>query len=146
MSGHKDENGWLDPRLRAELEAALPEPPVDEVDWEKLRTRIARGAAPRLARLRAGGRARAVWWEYAARWAAPVLPAAVAAAAALALLLGRLDSSSSTPTATTTVASATRSETQPSSVIEAAVSGSSSTVLVATADQDALLRAAVNGQ
>ena len=143
MSGRKDEIGWLDPRLRAELEAALPEPPVDEVDWEGLRARIARGAEPRLARLRLGGRARAAWWEYAARWAAPVLPAAVAVAAALALLLGRLDNS--TPTATATVASATRSETQ-QSVIEAAVSGSSSTVLVATADQDALLRAAVNGQ
>lgn len=143
MSGRKDEIGWLDPRLRAELEAALPEPPVDEVDWEGLRARIARGAEPRLARLRLGGRARAAWWEYAARWAAPVLPAAVAVAAALALLLGRLDNS--TPTATATVASATRSETQ-QSVIEAAVSGSSSTVLVATTDQDALLRAAVNGQ
>ena len=144
MSGRKDEIGWLDPRLRAELEAALPEPPVDEVDWEGLRARIARGAEPRLARLRLGGRARAAWWEYAARWAAPMLPAAVAVAAALALLLGRLDNNS-TPTATATVASATRSETQ-QSVIEAAVSGSSSTVLVATADQDALLRAAVNGQ
>jgi len=143
MSGRKDENGGLDPRLRAELQAALPEPPVDEVDWEGLRARIAAGAEPRLARLRLGGRARAAWWEYAARWAAPVLPAAVAVAAALALLLGRLDNG--TPTATATVASATRGETQPS-VIEAAVSGSSSTVLVATADQDALLRAAVNGQ
>ena len=51
MSGRKDEIGWLDPRLRAELEAALPEPPVDEVDWEGLRARIARGAEPRLARL-----------------------------------------------------------------------------------------------
>lgn len=145
MSGHQDENGWLDPRLRAQLRAALPEPPIDEVDWEGLRERIAGSADPYLARLRTGGRARAaVWWEYAARWAAPVLPAALAAAAALALLLGRLERS--TPTPATVVATTRAPETSgtQASVLEAALSGSTSTVLVAAADPDALLRAAVN--
>ncbi len=143
MSGHQDENGWLDPRLRAELRAALPEPPMDEVDWEGLRERIGRGAELRLARLRAGGRARAAWWEYAARWAAPVLPAAVAAAAALVLLLGRLERATPTPVTVAATRTVETGGTQPS-VLEAAISGSNSTVLVAAADPDALLRAAVN--
>lgn len=149
MSGQHEENGWLDPRLRAELGAALPEPPVDEVDWPRLRSELARRAGPRLARLRAGGRVRAAWWEYAARWATRALPAALAAAAALVLLLGRLErptaGSTSTP-ASAAAPVALSGSTQ--STLEAVIGTGTneSAVLFAAADQDALLRAAVASQ
>jgi hypothetical protein len=148
MSGQHDEHGRLDPRLRAQLETALPEAPLDEVDWEALRREIALGAAPLLARLRAGGRARA-WWEYEARWAARALPAAIAAAAALVLLLGRLQRTTADSTDTagpTASAAAVGAAAQPG--LEAAIGTGSNeaAVLYASADQDVLLRAAVSIQ
>lgn len=143
MSGRSGETEWSDERLRAALRAALPEPPVEEVDWPTLRRRIAREAAPTLARLRWGGRTRGAWWEYAAQWAAPMVPAALAAAAALVLLLGRLDR----VTASTTVAAETTSSQV---ALEAAIGASQrdaeARALFASVDQDALLREAVTGQ
>ncbi len=146
MSGQHDENERLDAQLRAELAAALPEPPVDEVDWEGLRQSIARNAELRLARLRAGGRAR-TWWEYEAGWAARALPAAIAAAAALVLLLGRLERTT-TPAPTVTVATSTSTVSSTPVTLEAAIGTGTteSAVLYASADQDALLRAAVVSQ
>ncbi len=141
MSGHYEFEPWLRERLRAHV----PEPPVDQVDWAALRQRIAQSAEPALARLRRSART-AAWWDYAARWARPVLPAAVAAAAALLLLLGRLQSASTpeTQAGPATVASAQRI------TVEAAIGATPrdevTNALFVSSDQDALLRAAVNGQ
>lgn len=146
MTEHNEEQA-RDARLRAELRGALPEPPLHEVDWVTLRRRIAADAAPRLARL-ARGRVRSAWWEYAARWAGPALPAAFAAAAALVLLLGRLISPA-TPVTVATETGSTTSRVQ----LEAALGASGGTgtsaesrVMFASADDDALLRMAVTGQ
>ncbi len=146
MSGQQEENERLDARVRAELAAALPEPPLDEVDWEALRQAIAQRAELRLARLRAGGRAR-TWWEYEAGWAARALPAAIAAAAALVLLLGRLQRTA-TPAPVTVAATAASTSTAAPVTLEAAIGTGTteSAVLYASADQDALLRAAVASQ
>lgn len=56
--------------------------PVEEVAWEDLKTRIVRKAKPALARLRP-----VHWWEHAARWARPAIPAAAAAGLALTLIM-----------------------------------------------------------
>jgi hypothetical protein len=142
MSGRSGENQWSDERLRAALRAALPDPPLDEVDWVALRQRIARDAQPTLARLRFGGRSRSAWWEYAARWAAPMVPAAVAAAAALALLLGRMDRAGTAVPATESASSQVALE----AAIGATQRDAEARALFASVDQDALLRAAVTGQ
>jgi hypothetical protein len=66
-----------DPRLQQAL-SSLDEPPLDRVDWERLRaTTIDRAALP-LARRRREQRHRP-------RWLRPVLPAAMAAGLALAV-------------------------------------------------------------
>ncbi len=139
MSGHYEMEPWLRERLRAEA----PEPPVDDVDWTALRRRIAQSAEPALARLRRSART-AAWWDYAARWARPVLPAAVAAAAALLLLLGRLQTASPTPEPQTAVASAPRITVE--AAIGAAPQDEVTNALYTSSDQDALLREAVNGR
>lgn len=131
----------LDARLRSELRSARPEPPLEEVDWAALRERIAQRAEPALARLRRGAAARrATWWDYAARWAGPALPAALVAAAALTLLLGRLVS---VPGATGTQGEAAATRLTLESALGAAPSDTETTMLYASADRDALLRAAV---
>ncbi len=139
MSGHYEFEPWLRERLRADA----PEPPVDEVDWAALRRRIAQSAEPALARLRRSART-AAWWDYAARWARPVLPAAVAAAAALLLLLARLQSAGTTTQPQAPVASAPRITVE--AAIGAAPNDEVTSVLYAASDQDALLREAVNGR
>jgi len=143
MSGHNEEQ--MDAWLREHLRAGLPEPPVDEVDWPELRRRIALRAQPALARLRRSAR-KAAWWDYAARWARPVLPAAIAAAAALLLLLGRLERAVE-PAAAAVATSATASERiTVEAAIGAAPQDAETRILFVSADQDALLRAAVNGR
>lgn len=145
----RNEENERDARLRAELRDALPEPPLHEVDWTALRQRIAQQAAPRLGQLAAAPRVRRAWWEYAAHWAGPALPAAFAAAAALVLVLGRL---LNTAVPATTVATETAVATAPVQ-LETALGASSTTgsstesrVMFASADEDALLRMAVTGQ
>jgi hypothetical protein len=128
----------MDARLGEALRSALPRPPVEQVDWPALRGRIARDAQPALARLRRGAMSpRAAWWDYAARWAVPALPAALAAAAALTLLLGRLAAPVAAPPTTVATARIT---------MEAALGAAPrdlETTVVASTDQDELLRAAV---
>ncbi len=143
MSGHNEER--MEAWLREQLRTALPDPPVDEVDWAALRQRIARRAEPQLARLRRSARA-AAWWDYAARWALPGLPAAVAAAAVLALLLGRMHATQ--PTVPTTVATAVASAQRITveSAIGASPTNEVTNALYASADRDELLRAAVTGR
>lgn len=142
MSGRHEEE--MDARLREALRGAVPAPPVDEVDWGALRERIARDAAPALARLRQSAPGPRSWWDYAARWAVPALPAALAAAAALALLLGRL--STATPQTQPEVASASATRLTVENAIGASPSDAEVTALYASADRDALLRAAVSGE
>ncbi len=143
MSGHYEMEEWLRERLRADA----PRPPVDEVDWSALRRRIAQSAEPALARLRRSART-AAWWDYAARWARPVLPAAVAAAAALLLLLGRMESTVEPVPEPTTVASAPASSARLTveTAIGAAPSDEVTNALYVSSDRDALLRAAVTGR
>ena len=137
MSHGHDE---MDAKLREALRGALPQPPVEQVDWPALRGRIARDAEPALARLRRGAMSpRAAWWDYAARWAVPALPAALAAAAALTLLLGRLAAPVAAPVST--VATATARITMESAL--GAAPRDLETIVVASTDQDELLRAAV---
>ncbi len=142
MSGHNEEK--LEAWLRERLRTALPEPPVDEVDWAALRQRIARRAEPQLARLRRSARA-AAWWDYAARWAKPALPAAIAAAAALALLLGRMQTTSQGQATTTVATIATSQRLTVENAIGAAPRDEETSAL-ASADGDELLRAAVTGR
>jgi len=143
MSGHNEER--MEAWLREQLRSALPEPPLDEVDWPALRQRIAWRAEPQLARLRRSARASA-WWDYAARWSKAALPAAVAAAAVLALLLGRMQSA---PQAQSPVESVTINTTQRltvESAIGASPQDEETSVLFASADRDELLRQAVTGR
>lgn len=144
MSGHNEDRmeAWLRERLRT----ALPDPPLDEVDWAALRQRIASRAEPQLARLRRSART-ASWWDYAARWAMPALPAAVAAAAVLALVLGRMQATPQTAVSATvaTIAAA------PRLTVENAIGASprdeeTSALYAPSTDGDELLRAAVTGR
>jgi hypothetical protein len=71
--------------LRAALAAAMPEPPLDAVDWDGLQLRITAAATPLLARRPQGAPARA-WWQPLAGWSPRGIP--LTAAAALLLMLG----------------------------------------------------------
>jgi hypothetical protein len=98
-----------DPLLRAQLRAAVPEPPMEAVDWSALHGRIMAGAAAGLADARRGapggiaaqhgaagagaGRAPGVaphrqptWWQVMADQAFRGVPLTAGAAAVLALL------------------------------------------------------------
>lgn len=77
-----------DPALAAALRSLADEPPLESVDWERLRTSIAARAELPLARLRARGSDRPVPARAAARLARPLLPLAVAASVALAVWVG----------------------------------------------------------
>ncbi len=142
MSGHYEDK--LEPWLRERLRAGTPEPPIDEVDWPALRQRIAQRAQPALARLRRSART-AAWWDYAARWARPVLPAAVAAAAILVLMLGRMERAAAPAAQSATVASAAERITV-EAAIGATPADAETNMLYGTASQDDLLRAAINGR
>lgn len=86
MSFEPERDPMPDPELGAHLHAVLPDPAAHAPDWDGLRARLRERAALSLARLR---RQRRAWWQYAAAWARPAIPAAVAAAALLAVVLGR---------------------------------------------------------
>jgi hypothetical protein len=84
--GRDDEDeADLDGELRAALAAAVPEPPLDAVDWDGLQLRITAAATPLLARHSSVVPARA-WWQPLAEWSPHGIP--LAAAAALLLMLG----------------------------------------------------------
>ncbi len=86
MSRIRHEPTWdptPDPALRDALHQAVEEPPVADVDWDRMRDAVARAAASRLERRRSTGN----WRERARRWRS--LPLAMAAAAAMAVLLVR---------------------------------------------------------
>jgi hypothetical protein len=72
-----------DPDLAAALARLEGEPPMEAVDWERLRRRIGARADGALARLRA----RSAWWAYAARWGRVAIPIAAAAGIAIAFTL-----------------------------------------------------------
>lgn len=67
--------------IRRALEMATPSPPVEEVDWARLRDRIVSRGEGSLERLRGE---RSGWWRPAARWT----PVGAPFAAAACLLLG----------------------------------------------------------
>ena len=79
---NRHEDSW-DPVLSAALRASVRTPPVDDVDWAALQTRVERSAQPLLARSRS-------WrlMQLLGRWSWPGGIMAGSAAAVLALLLG----------------------------------------------------------
>jgi hypothetical protein len=74
-----------DDELATLLAAALPDG-ADEMDGARLRVAIVARARDHLARLRH----QPLWWEYAAGWARPAVPLALAAGLALAYLVGSM--------------------------------------------------------
>jgi hypothetical protein len=74
-----------DDELRAALSAAVPEPPLDAVDWDGLHERITTAAVPLLVRPAQRTPAGA-WWQPLAGWSPRGIP--LAAAASLLLVLG----------------------------------------------------------
>jgi hypothetical protein len=74
-----------DPEIAAILAAALPGG-ADEMDGARLRSAILARAQDHLARLRH----QPLWWEYAATWAKPAVPLALAAALALTFVVGSI--------------------------------------------------------
>lgn len=72
-----------EPEIAAALERATGMPPFDDVDWAQLHARITRDASATLARLRESP----TWWSFAAAWARPAIPLALAAGIALVLLV-----------------------------------------------------------
>jgi hypothetical protein len=98
-------------------------------DWIRLHASVMARAELSLARLRVRPR----WWDYAARWARPAIPAAVAASIALVFLFGIVPDRGA-------------SVTLPflDDVLTAAISDSEYELLVADASaSDALLRLAM---
>jgi hypothetical protein len=88
-----------DDELAAMLVTALPDG-ADEMDGARLRTAIMTRARDHLARLRR----QPLWWEYAASWAKPAVPLALAAALALAFVLGSIPMPASSPATEVAVA------------------------------------------
>jgi hypothetical protein len=74
-----------DRELRAALRAAVPQPPVDEVDWIGLHARITAAAAP----VRRAAQPRA-WWQPLAAWSGGGIPLAAAASLLLMIAAGAL--------------------------------------------------------
>jgi hypothetical protein len=69
-----------DDALAAALRAAVPQPPMDEVDWDGLHARITAAAAPLTEA------SPPVWWQPLAGWSPRGIP--MAAAATVLLMLG----------------------------------------------------------
>jgi hypothetical protein len=83
MIDESDHDPARDPVLASALRDLGPEPPVGEVDWDRLADKVA-------ARAREGyavPAARAVWWQPLAAWTRPAIPLGLAAAVALVLVL-----------------------------------------------------------
>jgi hypothetical protein len=78
--GPPDRPAGVDP-LRRHLHAALPQPPMESMDWE----RVAEGIRARAEPLLAVRRRSLPWWRHTSRWARIGIP--LAAAATLALVL-----------------------------------------------------------
>lgn len=147
-----------DEALAAVLREAVPEPPVDRVDWRALRSAVLARAELPLARLRRRQR----WWEVTAGWARAAVPAAAAAGVVLALAVGALDRGwgeralSGGRAEVTQVASArgARQPVEQTSAripLEQALSAGTpqdaiTNVLFETAGPDALIRAAVESR
>jgi hypothetical protein len=70
-----------DPALEHALRELGPEPPMEAVDWDGLQRSVGARALALLARRRR------TWWEYAASWAGPAIPATLAACVALVVAL-----------------------------------------------------------
>jgi hypothetical protein len=76
-----------DPPRDPELAAALDrDPAMSESDWGRLHASILTRAELSLARLRL----RPSWWDYAAGWARPAIPFAVAASLTFLFIVGKL--------------------------------------------------------
>jgi hypothetical protein len=128
-----------DPRLADALRRAEPAPPLEAVDWDAMRARLAARAELPLAARRAETRGRA-----RPRW---LMPFAAAASVAVALLAGRLamgpraDAGSPGPVAVDTA----RPAAVPSldELVEGALPESVDAAISGQADADALLLAAV---
>ncbi|HEY8485694.1 MAG TPA: hypothetical protein VIL13_13855 [Longimicrobiales bacterium] len=83
MNEDRELERFGDEALREALRAALPEPPLEEVDWEGLHGRIMANVRPWFARA-----PRRQWWEFLAGWAGRGVPVAASAAAAAAVVVG----------------------------------------------------------
>lgn len=68
------------------LRDAVPEPPLDKVDWSHLQARIAAAAQPHFAPAQPRSSAGAPWWQPLAGWSHRGIP--LAAAATVLLMLG----------------------------------------------------------
>ncbi len=85
MTDDLDRDPARDPALASALEHLGLEPPMDEVDWERLERRIsARARARFAARIR-----KAPWWQPMAAWAKPAIPLGLAAGIALFVVVLR---------------------------------------------------------
>jgi hypothetical protein len=81
MTDEMDRDPARDPALASALMELGPEPPMAEVDWERLERRISDGARERLRRT--------PWWQPMAAWARPAIPLGLAAGIALFVVLLR---------------------------------------------------------
>jgi hypothetical protein len=94
-----------DEELAAMLAAALPEG-GNEMDGARLRGAIMARARDHLAKLRH----QPLWWEYAATWARPAVPLALAAALALAFVVGSIPLPGHSPASEVAIATLPRLE------------------------------------
>jgi hypothetical protein len=81
-----------DDDLAHALRAAVPQPPMEEVDWDTLHARITAAARPSAARPSAAVSAPA-WWMPLASWSPRGIPMAAAATVVLMLGAGALGTS-----------------------------------------------------
>lgn len=130
-----DQERMVDPAFRAALRHAAGEPPLEEVDWDALRSSIGARAALPLARRRAGAQ------RSGTRWARALIPLAAAASVALAVWLG--GAGTGEPDAGSHTAAAPAAQT-PEEVLRLDVSEQEFRQLVSgRADPEALLMLAV---
>jgi hypothetical protein len=89
MTDEMDRDPARDPALASALRELGPEPPMDQVDWDRLERRISDRARERFGREPIAGRSRAPWWQPMAVWARPAIPLGLAAGIALFVVLVR---------------------------------------------------------
>ncbi|HKY59925.1 MAG TPA: hypothetical protein VJP59_02840 [Gemmatimonadota bacterium] len=78
MTDETDRDPTRDPVLASALRELAPEPPMDEVDWDRLERRISARAREAVA-----------WWQPIAAWARPAIPLGLAAGIALFVVVLR---------------------------------------------------------
>jgi hypothetical protein len=86
-----------DEALRGALRAAIPEPPLDAVDWIGLHARIGAAARPLLSRTQRPAPVPG-WWQPLAQWSPRGIPLAAAASLLLVFATGTLGPEAATAT------------------------------------------------